>query len=98
VSSRKIWTGEQVRALGVATDVATAGSILGLSRTQAYMAIRRGTFPVPTFTIGRKIRVPVAPILRLLGLDELQATDGDEAGSDKSRVIPLRADAERASS
>lgn len=56
-------------ALGVRTDVETAGSIFGLSRTQAYEAVNAGRFPVPTFRIGRRVVVPVAPILVLLRLD-----------------------------
>ncbi len=40
-----VWTPEQVRALGVTTDVVTAGQILGLSRTSAYRLARADTFP-----------------------------------------------------
>jgi hypothetical protein len=58
-----------VRALGVSTDVETAGSIFGLTRTVSYELLRQGNFPVPTFRVGRRIVVPVAPVLRLLGLD-----------------------------
>jgi hypothetical protein len=63
------WTADQVRALGVRTDVETAGSIFGLSRTQAYIAVNKGTFPVPVIRMGRRYLVPTAPILRLLGID-----------------------------
>lgn len=64
------WTAEKIRALGVRTDVPTAGDILGgLSKTQAYELAKAGKFPVPTIPVGRRIFVPVAPILRLLGLD-----------------------------
>ncbi len=62
------WAPEAVRALGTRTDVATAGSIFGLSRTQAYEAVKRGDFPVTPIRIGRRLVVPVAPILALLGL------------------------------
>ncbi len=65
----KVWTRDDVVALGVRTDVETAGSIFDLSRTQTYERIKDGTFPVPTFRIGRRVVVPVAPILTLLGLD-----------------------------
>lgn len=65
----KVWTREGVLALGVRTDVETAGSIFGLSRTQAYEAVNAERFPVPTFRIGRRVVVPVAPIVQLLGLD-----------------------------
>jgi hypothetical protein len=64
------WSVEAVRALGVRTDVATAGAIFGLTRTRAYELLSRGDFPVPTFKVGRRIVVPTVPILRLLGLDE----------------------------
>jgi hypothetical protein len=63
------WTPEAVRALGVRTDVPTAGAIFGLSRTQAYEAVKRGDFPVTVIKVGRRAVVPVAPILGLLGLD-----------------------------
>ncbi len=58
-----------MRALGVQTDIATAGSIFGLSRTQAYVAATNGVLPVPVIKVGRRYLVPTAPILRLLGLD-----------------------------
>lgn len=64
------WTRADVEALGVRTDVPTAGAILGLSRTQSYEALKANRFPVPTVRIGRRIIVPTAPILRLLGLNE----------------------------
>jgi hypothetical protein len=66
------WSAEAVRALGVRTTVENAGSILGLSRTQAYEAVKRGDFPVTVVKVGRRIVVPTAPILALLGLDVAQ--------------------------
>lgn len=66
---RPVWTPEQVRALGVTTDVVTAGQILGLSRNSAYRLARTGTFPVPVLRAGAQYRVPVAALLTGLGLD-----------------------------
>ena len=66
---RPVWTPEQVRALGVTTDVVTAGQILGLSRNSAYRLARAGTFPVPVLCAGAQYRVPVAALLTALGLD-----------------------------
>jgi hypothetical protein len=64
------WTPEAVRALGVRTTVPIAGKILaGLSETQSYEMAKRGGFPVPVVKVGRRLVVPTAPILRLLGLD-----------------------------
>lgn len=39
---------------------------LGIDRTTGYRAIQEGTFPVPIIRVGRCIRVPVAPLMRLL--------------------------------
>jgi predicted DNA-binding transcriptional regulator AlpA len=61
---------ETIRELGPTTDVPTAGALFGLSRTQSYVAIQRGQFPVSVIRIGRRVVVPVAPILELLGLAE----------------------------
>lgn len=51
---------------------------LGIDRTTGYRAIQEGTFPVPVIRVGRLIRVPTAPLRRLLdpllddvGRDEL---------------------------
>jgi hypothetical protein len=65
----RTWTEAEVRAQGVRTTVEVAGSILGgLSRTQAYLAVEHGKFPVPVIRVGRRLVVPTAPILALLGL------------------------------
>jgi hypothetical protein len=73
------WSPEAVRALGVRTDVGTAGSILGLSRTQSYEALKAGNFPISVIRVGRRIVVPTAPLLRLLGLDEPTPAGGDDS-------------------
>jgi hypothetical protein len=78
----RVWTPEAVIALGVRTDVETAGDIFGLSRTQAYEAVTHERFPVPTFRIGRRVVVPVAPIVQILGLDAKAAAPPSVAGAD----------------
>ena len=66
-SARRVWTPAEVIALGVRTDVPTAGEILaGLCRDEAYRSVKRGDFPVPIVKVGRHLVVPVAPILELL--------------------------------
>lgn len=47
-------------------SVVEAGEILGLSKPSAYEAARRGDFPVLRF--GRRIVVPTAKFLAMLGL------------------------------
>lgn len=60
------WTLPEVTALGVTTDVVTAGQILGMSRNTAYAHARSGTFPVPVIKAGRQYRVAVAALLSVL--------------------------------
>ena len=62
------WTEQRVRALGVITDLPTAGQILGLSRTTAYALARAGRFPTPVLRVGRLYRVSVNDLLRVLNL------------------------------
>lgn len=62
------WTADEVLALGVRTDVPTAGEILGLGRSAAYRLAKLGQFPVPVIAVGAWEVVPVAPIVELLGI------------------------------
>lgn len=43
--------------------------LLGISRSSAYRGIERGD--IPCFRIGRRIVIPTAKILDVLGLDEV---------------------------
>lgn len=60
MKARRTWTAAEVRGLGVRTDVPTAGAILaGLCKDESYRAVKRGTFPVPVISVGRRLgRVP----------------------------------------
>ena len=49
-------------------DIVTAARILGVGRTVADELVRDGTWPTPVAHVGRKIRVPTAPLLDLLGV------------------------------
>jgi predicted DNA-binding transcriptional regulator AlpA len=62
------WTVETVRALGLTTDIETAGAILGIGRSKAYALAKHGQFPVRVLQIGRSYVVPVPAILDLLGV------------------------------
>jgi hypothetical protein len=50
-------------------DVVTAGRLLGIGRTTAYQLARNGRFPVPVLRIGGGYKVPTAPLLALLGIN-----------------------------
>ncbi|WP_080671579.1 DNA-binding protein [Salinispora cortesiana] len=67
------WTIESVRALGVTTDVATAGSILGIGRSKAYTLAQQGQFPVQVIRVGRSYVVPIPAILELLGVSVVRS-------------------------
>ncbi|GGK43468.1 hypothetical protein GCM10010124_40290 [Pilimelia terevasa] len=81
------WTAAQIRALGTLVDIPTAGSIFGMNRTVAYDAARRGAFPVPVMTVGKRRWVSVLSIMAVLGIPtEAPArpeppTGGGSAGS-----------------
>ena len=53
-------------------DVPTAGRVLGLGRCASYEAARRGD--LPTIRIGRRILVPVVPLLAMVGIDDQKIT------------------------
>lgn len=80
----RTWTREEVFALGVRTDLPTAGDVIaGLCKDEAYRMHQRGEFPVPVFKVGRRYVVPVAPILQLLGLDTEAAGPPSPAAADE---------------
>jgi len=86
--TRRVWTPAEVIALGVRTDVPTAGEILaGLCRDEAYRSVKRGDFPVPVVKVGRHLVVPVAPILELLGIKSDDQPPSGQASRDESFAI-----------
>lgn len=66
---KRNWTEQEVRALGVRTDVPTASSVLGLGQVKGYEFAKAGKFPVPVLRIGRRYIVPVAGLLTALGIE-----------------------------
>ena len=60
------WTPDAVRALGMTTDVQTAGAILGIGRSKSYELAKTGQFPVKLIHIGRRYAVSVDALLKLL--------------------------------
>jgi hypothetical protein len=55
-------------------SVETGGRMLGLGRTAAYQAARRGD--LPTIRIGRRLVVPRARLAEILG-ERVEDLDGD---------------------
>jgi len=62
------WSADEVAALPVVIDLVTAARALGMGRTSAYEAARRGDFPVPVMRVGRRYRVVTAHLHALLGV------------------------------
>jgi excisionase family DNA binding protein len=55
----------------VTITVEEAAALVGMSRSAAYRAAARGQ--LPTVRLGRRLRVPTAKFLSMLGLDGDQA-------------------------
>ena len=68
--------------MGSATfTILQAARLLGISRGSCYEAARSGELAgIPVLRVGRRLLVPRAPLLELLGLDEQtvnETADGD---------------------
>ena len=78
-------TREELHALPTLVDVTTAGEILGVGRALAYQLVRTGQWPTPVIRMGRLIKVPTGPLLRLLDLqvpsDPQRAAPAVDSGS-----------------
>lgn len=64
---RGVWTPEEVRALGMTTNIETAAEIIGIGRTFAYELAKNQAFPIRLLRLGRRVVVPVPELLRYLG-------------------------------
>ena len=71
MARRRVWTVEQIRALGAATNLATAAGGAG-HRPDPWPTelAAAGQFPVPVIRAGTRVIVPVAPLLKLLHADD----------------------------
>ena len=79
--SKKVWTVDEVRKLGVATDLATAASVLQIGRTTAYGLVKAGAFPVKVLRIGKSYVVPVEGLLTVLRAADPAAASPAGAGA-----------------
>jgi hypothetical protein len=82
VPGRRVWTLEEVRALGLTCDITTAAHILGIGRTLAFDLLRDGTFPVRVLRFGRAARIAVPELL-----DYLQPSDGAKSIEQASTAV-----------
>ena len=63
-----LMTNDRVRDLPAVVDVTTAAALLGIGRTAAYELIRTERWPTPVLRLGKLIRIPTKPLLKLVGL------------------------------
>lgn len=68
------WTIDEVRALGVHTDLVTACSArYGIGKNLSWEKYHAGELDFPTARVGRRVVVPVRPLLELLGYETSEA-------------------------
>lgn len=63
---------EEMAGLPALLDVPEAARVLGIGRSLAYELVRRGDWPTEVLRIGKLIKIPSAPLLRLLRGDRPQ--------------------------
>jgi len=69
IRGRRRWTPDDVRHLGMTTDLETAAEIIGIGRTLAYDLAKNDSFPVRLLRLGRRVVVPIPDLLKYLGAD-----------------------------
>jgi hypothetical protein len=75
MTARRTWNAEEIRALGVRTDLVTACSIVyGVGKNRAFQLFHASQLDFPALRCGRRIVVPVQPLLVLLGLAQTDRT------------------------
>jgi hypothetical protein len=75
-ASRRKWTADQVRALGVRMDGVIACEIVyGVGRTTAYALLGRGEVDFPVLRRGKSWIVPTSAVLALLRVDDDQGAE-----------------------
>ena len=67
-------TRDELHALPSILNLPTAAKVLGIGRSLGYELVRTGQWPTPVVRVGKLIKIPTAPLLRLL--DETPATEG----------------------
>ena len=74
-------TRDELAALPPVLDVPTAAKVLGIGRSLAHDLVRRGDWPTPVLHVGKLIKIPSAPLLRLI------ESKGDDAEEVRNLVL-----------
>ena len=64
------WTLDNVKALGMTTDLETAATIPGIGRTLAFELAKTNQFPVRILRLGRRTRISVPELIAYLSGDD----------------------------
>ena len=56
-------------------DVPSAAKVLGIGRSLAYELVRRGEWPTTVLHVGKLIKIPTEPLVRLLGAAPAPSSD-----------------------
>lgn len=59
-------TRQELCDLPALLDVPEAGRVLGIGRSLAYELVRAGEWPTKVLRVGRLIKIPSAPLVRLI--------------------------------
>ena len=59
-------TRDELATLPALLDVPTAAKVLGIGRSLAYDLVRRGEWPTTVLHIGKLIKIPREPLIRLI--------------------------------
>lgn len=57
---------EELAGLPALLDVPEAARVLGIGRSLAYEMVRRGEWPTAVLRVGRLIKIPSGPLVRLV--------------------------------
>lgn len=63
-------TRQELQDLPALLDVPEAGRVLGIGRSLAYELVRDGKWPTTVLRVGKLIKIPSAPLLRLIEAGE----------------------------
>lgn len=63
-------TRQELQDLPALLDVPEAGRVLGIGRSLAYELVRAGEWPTKVLRVGRLIKIPSAPLVRLIEANE----------------------------
>jgi hypothetical protein len=74
---------DELDALPPVLDVPTAAKVLGIGRCLADDLVRRGDWPTPVLRVGKLIKIPREPLIRLV----------DGSGTADGRVVDASVEA-----